>query len=105
MFRVLAVMLWVLGALISVFYVTKVLNEKESELRQEYNLSFDQSQGYIRHASDIVRELQYLAANRLMLAREKAEPPAEGGPGVSVYALALAQPVPRNMVGMRRCSH
>ncbi|MBN3173675.1 two-component system sensor histidine kinase RcsC [Pectobacterium brasiliense] len=88
LFRVLAVMLWVLGALISVFYVTKVLNEKESELRQEYNLSFDQSQGYIRHASDIVRELQYLAANRLMLAREKAEPPAEGGPGVSVYALA-----------------
>ncbi|KHN49889.1 histidine kinase [Pectobacterium fontis] len=81
-------MLWVLGALISVFYVTKVLNEKESGLRQEYNLSFDQSQGYIRHASDIVRELQYLATNRLVLAREKAEPPTESGPGVSVYALA-----------------
>ncbi|EHD22595.1 MULTISPECIES: two-component system sensor histidine kinase RcsC [Brenneria] len=66
LFRVLATMLWVLGALISLFYISKALNEKESELRQEYNLSFDQSQGYIRHAADIVRELKYLASNRLM---------------------------------------
>ncbi|TCV08796.1 two-component system capsular synthesis sensor histidine kinase RcsC [Samsonia erythrinae] len=81
-------MLWVLGALISVFYINKVLNEKESELRKEYNLSFDQSQGHIRHAADIVRELQYLAMNRLMNAKVKTEPPAEEGPGASVYSLA-----------------
>ncbi|MFC3394851.1 two-component system sensor histidine kinase RcsC [Brenneria rubrifaciens] len=88
LFRVLAIMLWVLGALISVFYISKVLNEKESELRQEYNLSFDQSQGYIRHAADIVRELKYLAANRLTGAAEKSVPPLDKDAGLSVYPLS-----------------
>lgn len=76
LFRVLAIMLWVLGALMSVFYISNVLNEKESALRQEYDLSFDQSQVYIRHTSDIVRELRYAVANHLSLSAsgQRAEP-------------------------------
>lgn len=88
LFRVLAVMLWTLGALISIFYISNVLNEKESELRQEYNLSFDQSQGYIRHAADIVRELKYLAANRLMNTAENQGQPVDGEPSLSIYPLS-----------------
>ncbi|WP_240629912.1 two-component system sensor histidine kinase RcsC [Brenneria alni] len=87
LFRVLAMMLWVLGALISVFYISKILNEKESELRQEYNLSFDQSQGYIRHAADIVRELKYLAANRLMNSAGIQRQPTDDDPALSIYPL------------------
>ncbi|MDX5628159.1 MULTISPECIES: two-component system sensor histidine kinase RcsC [unclassified Brenneria] len=88
LFRVLAVMLWTLGALISIFYISNTLNDKESELRQEYNLSFDQSQGYIRHAADIVRELKYLAANRLMNATGNQQPSPDGNSSLSIYPLS-----------------
>ncbi|MGL9735172.1 MAG: hypothetical protein ACR5LF_04035 [Symbiopectobacterium sp.] len=61
LFRLLAIMLWMLGVLISIFYFSKVLNDKEAELRLEYNQSYDQSQEYIRRTTDIVRELRYVA--------------------------------------------
>ncbi|MEH0832238.1 two-component system sensor histidine kinase RcsC [Pectobacterium cacticida] len=87
LFRVLAVMLWVLGALISIFYLTHELNKKESELRQAFNLSFDQSQGYVRHVSDIVRELKSLAAHRLVLAQQETMPTMGEDPQASMHAL------------------
>lgn len=65
LFRVLAIMLWSLGALLTTFYILDILHEKESDLRQEYNLNFDQAQGYIRHSADIVRDIKYMAENRL----------------------------------------
>ncbi|GAB7217410.1 hypothetical protein OS42_40230 [Dickeya oryzae] len=74
MFRVLATTLWILGALISVFYVNKELNQRESHLRQIFSLNFEQSLGYIRHTTDVARELRYIAANRFStptLSRER----------------------------------
>ncbi|WP_279022704.1 two-component system sensor histidine kinase RcsC [Gibbsiella quercinecans] len=65
LFRVLAIMLWILGALLTTFYILNILHDKESELRQEYNLNFDQAQGYIRHAADVMRDIKYMAENRL----------------------------------------
>ncbi|HFK7184763.1 TPA: two-component system sensor histidine kinase RcsC [Serratia odorifera] len=65
LFRVLAIMLWSLGALLTTFYILNILHEKESDLRQEYNLNFDQAQGYIRHSADIIRDIKYMAENRL----------------------------------------
>ncbi|MFI8416883.1 two-component system sensor histidine kinase RcsC [Serratia sp. NPDC078593] len=65
LFRVLAIMLWSLGALLTLFYILNILHQKESDLRQEYNLNFDQAQGYIRHSSDIIRDIKYMAENRL----------------------------------------
>ncbi|MGL9734252.1 MAG: hypothetical protein ACR5LD_08225 [Symbiopectobacterium sp.] len=51
-----------LSALISIFYFSKVLNDKVAELlRMEYNQSYDESQEYIRCTTDIVRELRYVA--------------------------------------------
>ncbi|WP_345891388.1 two-component system sensor histidine kinase RcsC [Dickeya oryzae] len=74
MFRVLATTLWILGALISVFYVNKELNQRESHLRQIFSLNFEQSLGYIHHTTDVARELRYIAANRFStptLSRER----------------------------------
>ncbi|MFZ1874638.1 MAG: two-component system sensor histidine kinase RcsC [Chania sp.] len=65
LFRVLALMLWSLGALLTTFYILDILHEKESDIRQEFNLNFDQAQGYIRHSSDIIRDIKYMAENRL----------------------------------------
>ncbi|HHQ6602654.1 two-component system sensor histidine kinase RcsC [Serratia fonticola] len=65
LFRVLAFMLWSLGALLTTFYILDIVHEKESDIRQEYNLNFDQAQGYIRHSADIIRDIKYMAENRL----------------------------------------
>lgn len=65
LFRVLAILLWSLGALLTTFYILNILHQKESDIRQDYNLNFDQAQGYIRHSADIIRDIKYMAENRL----------------------------------------
>ena len=65
LFRALALMLWTLGALLTTFYIINVLHEKESQVRQEFNNSYDQAQWYVRHLADVTRELQFIAENRL----------------------------------------
>lgn len=65
LFRALALMLWTLGALLTTFYIINVLHEKESQVRQELSANFEQAQWYVRHSSDVTRELKYIAENRL----------------------------------------
>ncbi len=65
LFRTLALLLWALGALLSLFYIFSVLHQRESDLRQDYDTSFELAQGYFRHSSDIMRQLKYIAENRL----------------------------------------
>lgn len=65
LFRALALLLWLLIALASVFYIVNALHQKESEIRQEFNLSSDQAQRYIQRTSDVIKELKYVAENRL----------------------------------------
>jgi len=65
LFRALALLLWLLVALFSVFYIVNTLHQKESEIRQEFNLSSDQAQRYIQRTSDVMKELKYIAENRL----------------------------------------
>jgi two-component system capsular synthesis sensor histidine kinase RcsC len=65
LFRALALLLWLLIALFSVFYIVNALHEKESEIRQEFNLSYEQAQRYIQRTSDVMKELKYIAENRL----------------------------------------
>ena len=64
LFRVLAILLWSLGALLTTLY-SEYHHQKESDIRQDYNLNFDQAQGYIRHSADIIRDIKYMAENRL----------------------------------------
>lgn len=65
LFRALALLLWLLVALLSVFYIVNALHQKEAEIRQEFNLSSDQAQRYIQRTSDVMKELKYIAENRL----------------------------------------
>ncbi|QLN19817.1 two-component system sensor histidine kinase RcsC [Escherichia coli] len=65
MFRALALLIWLLIAFSSVFYIVNALHQRESEIRQEFNLSSDQAQRFIQRTSDVMKELKYIAENRL----------------------------------------
>lgn len=65
LFRTLALLLWALGALLSTFYIISLLHQRESDLRQEYNTSFAQAQSYFTRSADMMREIKYVAENRL----------------------------------------
>lgn len=58
-------MLWSLGALLTTFYVLNIFHTKESEIRDEDNLNYDQAQSYIRNSADIMRDIKYMAEKRL----------------------------------------
>lgn len=58
-------MLWILGALLTTFYILNEFHEKESDIRQDFNLSFDQAQSVIKHSASIMRDIRYIAENRL----------------------------------------
>lgn len=61
MFRALALVLWLLIAFSSVFYIVNALHQRESDIRQEFNLSSDQAQRFIQRTSDVMKELKYIA--------------------------------------------
>jgi len=65
LFRVLAFMLWSLGALLTTFYVLNIFHNKESEIRDEDNLNYDLAQNYIKNSADIMRDIKYMAEKRL----------------------------------------
>lgn len=65
LFRTLALMLWTLGVLLTTFFITGVLHEKEAQVRQEFNASHEQLQWYVRHSADVMRELKFITENRL----------------------------------------
>lgn len=65
LFRTLALLLWVLGVLLSAFYIISLLHQRESDLRQEYYVSYGQAQAYVSRSATIMREIKYVAENRL----------------------------------------
>ena len=65
LFRALVLLVWLLIAVISAFYIVNVLHAKEDQIHQEFNLSYDQAQRYIQRTSDVLKELKYIAENRL----------------------------------------
>ncbi|STJ85445.1 two-component system sensor kinase [Escherichia coli] len=75
MFRALALVLWLLIAFSSVFYIVNALHQRESEIRQEFNLSSDQAQRFIQRTSDVMKELKYIAEKSL-IGRERCAFPA-----------------------------
>ncbi|STW05691.1 two-component sensor protein RcsC [Klebsiella grimontii] len=79
LFRALAVLLWVLVAFVSVFYIVNALHDRESEIRQEFNLNADQAQRYIQRTADVIKELKYVAGNRPMDGSEGGDTPVQRG--------------------------
>ncbi|MEG3135040.1 two-component system sensor histidine kinase RcsC [Rouxiella sp. T17] len=65
LFRVLAIMLWSLGALLTTFYVLNIFHNKEAEIREEDNLHYNQAQAYIKNTADVVRSVRTMAEKRL----------------------------------------
>ena len=79
LFRALAVLLWMLIAFVSVFYIVNALHDRESEIPQEFNLNADQAQRYIQRTADVIKELKYVAGNRPTSGGEGGATPAPGG--------------------------
>ncbi|MBU9810509.1 two-component system sensor histidine kinase RcsC [Rahnella sp. C60] len=65
LFRVLALMLWTLGVLLTTFYVLNIFHNKESEIRDEDNLNYDLAQSYIKNSNDVMHSIKFMAENRL----------------------------------------
>ena len=61
LFRALALLLWLLIVLISVFYIVNALHQKESEIRKEFNLNSDQAQRQTQRIADVMKESKYNA--------------------------------------------
>ncbi|WP_434639621.1 two-component system sensor histidine kinase RcsC [Klebsiella sp. I138] len=79
LFRALAVLLWMLIAFVSVFYIVNALHDRESEIRQEFNLNADQAQRYIQRTADVIKELKYVAGNRTASGGEGGDSPVPNG--------------------------
>ncbi|WP_297207599.1 two-component system sensor histidine kinase RcsC [uncultured Pluralibacter sp.] len=74
LFRALALLVWLLIAVISAFYIVNALHAKEEQIHQEFNLSYDQAQRYILRTADVLRELKYIAENKLIAESGTAKP-------------------------------
>lgn len=65
LFRALALLLWTVGALLTTFYIITVLHQKENAVRQEFATNYGQTEWYVRHSADMMRELKFITENRL----------------------------------------
>lgn len=84
LFRTLALMLWILGALLTTFYILNKFHEKESDIRQDFNLNFDQAQSIIRHANATMRDIRYIAENRLAWSGSEGSIPPYSGRALDI---------------------
>lgn len=66
LFRALVLLFWLLIVLLSVFYIINALHQRESEIRQEFNTNFDQTQRFIQRSSDVIKDLKYVTENRFI---------------------------------------
>lgn len=65
LFRGLAVAIWLVGILVSLFTLTQVLHQKENRLREQLFGSFSSIQSHISHLAEATRGLKYVAENQL----------------------------------------
>ncbi|HGJ5876374.1 MAG TPA: two-component system sensor histidine kinase RcsC [Arsenophonus sp.] len=65
LFRTLGVMLWVMGAVITLFYLFNIFNEVKSDIRQQYYSTYDSMVDYVRHTDKILRSIQYMVDSHI----------------------------------------
>ncbi|PIJ50078.1 two-component system sensor histidine kinase/response regulator [Erwinia sp. OLTSP20] len=63
--RAVALLLWLLGALVTVFYLINVLHGRETAIRQELTVNYEQVASFVRDSASITRQLKFIAENRL----------------------------------------
>lgn len=74
LFRILVSLLWLISAILSVFYVAVALRHEESEIRIAFNINYDHAQRYIQNKSDELRELKYIIENRVTTDNNASSP-------------------------------
>ncbi|MEG0278832.1 MAG: two-component system sensor histidine kinase RcsC [Morganella sp. (in: enterobacteria)] len=60
LFRIVGVMLWGLGALVTIFYLLNIYNGMRNDIRQQYLSDYDALLAYFRQSADITRDIQYM---------------------------------------------
>jgi len=60
-------MLWALGTLLTTFYIHNILHNKEAEVREEFNLDYEQAKQYIRRTNNIIYDIKHIILNRAQL--------------------------------------
>lgn len=65
MFRTLGVMLWVMGAVITLFYLFNIFNEVKSDIRQQYYSTYDSMVDYVRYTDKVLRSIQYMVDSHI----------------------------------------
>ncbi len=64
LFRAMALLIWLLGALVTCFYLFMVLHHKEAGIREQLFKSFNQATWHLTHAAEAMRELKYISESR-----------------------------------------
>lgn len=65
LFRGLSLLVWLVGVLLSIFYITSMLHEKENAIREQLFANFTQNQAHISHLAEALRGLKYITENEL----------------------------------------
>ncbi|HDU8566066.1 two-component system sensor histidine kinase RcsC [Morganella morganii] len=60
LFRIVGVMLWGLGALVTVFYLLNIYNGMRNDIRQQYYSDYDALLAYFRQSTDMTRDIRYM---------------------------------------------
>lgn len=83
LFRTLVSLLWVLGVLLSTFFVNNTLHERESDIHQEYNASLSRARNYILQTLNLLNEVKFFSLSQLNKAGWQAAHayPASRAPG------------------------
>ncbi|WP_241622954.1 two-component system sensor histidine kinase RcsC [Rosenbergiella australiborealis] len=90
LFRGLALVIWLVGILISLFTITESLHEKENRLREQLFTSFSQTQFHVTHLSEASRGLKYVAENQLNRPPAQDDEPKESSLDNPILAASAA---------------
>lgn len=65
LFRTLGVMLWVMGAVITLFYLFNIFNKVKSDIHQQYTSTYDSMVEYVHYTDKTLRSIQYMVDSHI----------------------------------------
>lgn len=85
LFRGLALLVWLVGALLTAFYLFNILHQKENVIREQLFNDYSQAQWRASHLAESLRGLKYISENQLNRDKQPPEqptltPPVEAPP-------------------------
>ncbi len=64
-------MLWAMGAFLTLFYFFSQFNETKSDIRQQFNSSYDSMLTYIRQTNGMLRSIQFMTDSHMQKLKEQ----------------------------------